>query len=75
MSRREYDAIIVEKRSVVKKKSGGYIHCRKKVFKPGVYQKILSEKIWNATHASCGYNFKNHFLDSDATSGSLNGAQ
>uniref|UniRef100_A0A6P7G042 Uncharacterized protein LOC114334561 n=1 Tax=Diabrotica virgifera virgifera TaxID=50390 RepID=A0A6P7G042_DIAVI len=41
--------------------------------KPGVWQQEISERIWNATKLKCGFNFKNHYLSADLSTGSAKG--
>lgn len=48
--------------------------CRqRKVFRPGIWQAVITEKIWNSTNLKCGFNFKNHYISRDATTGYING--
>lgn len=48
---------------------------KKKVVRlePGVWQNEISERLWNATKLKCGFNFKNHYLSSDLSTGSAKG--
>lgn len=46
--------------------------CVKKLM-PGVWQKEVSERLWNATKLRCGFHFKNNYLNNDLTSGSIKG--
>lgn len=46
---------------------------RAKKLIPGVWQKEISERLWNQTKLKCGFHFKYHHLTSDLTSGSIAG--
>lgn len=43
-----------------------------KMYKARRVKKLL-ERLWNNTKLKCGFNFKSHYLNSDATSGSMEG--
>jgi hypothetical protein len=43
------------------------------VLQPGLWQHVFSEKIWQCTKISCGFNFKRHKLLHNAESGCVTG--
>lgn len=54
----------------IKKKT--YYRLRK-VLKAGKWQEVITKKIWETTHMKCGFQFKNHYISTDAKSGFING--
>lgn len=46
---------------------------KKNIFKPYQWETVIIDKIWHSTHRKCGFNFKNHYITHNKTSGSING--
>lgn len=64
MSKHSFDQMVmdkIEKRRHVKR------------FIPGVWQKEISERLWNHTKLKCGFHFKYYHITTDLTSGSIAG--
>jgi len=44
-----------------------------KTLRPGIWEEFFTDKIWDATHLRCGFQFRNHYLSNVGTSGYING--
>jgi len=44
-----------------------------KTLRPGIWEEFFTDKIWDATHLRCGFQFRNHYLSNIDTSGYING--
>lgn len=64
MPRQNFDNLIIEK---------VYKGRRVKKLSPGLWQREISERLWNNTRMHCGFNFKWHHISNDMSSGSIHG--
>lgn len=72
--REDFKNVLTEK--VYKRRVNGkakmYYRLRK-VLQPGKWQELITHKFWEATKMTCGFQFKNHYISTDAKSGVING--
>lgn len=78
MSTAEFDDIIINRTYAynirnAKTKCKNASYRQRKVLRPGIWEAVITEKIWNSTNLKCGFNFKNHYIANDAMSGYING--
>lgn len=64
LTQKDFDSMVIEK------KYGKRLY---KKLDPGVYQKKISDLIWDKTHMKCGFDFKYHHLSWDLMTGSIKG--
>lgn len=72
--REEFTNLLTEKvyKRQIKNKKKTYYRLRT-VLQPGKWQKVITNKFWEATRMKCGFQFKNHYISADARSGIING--
>lgn len=72
MNKSEFDKLVIE--APRRRKYGNKItYYSKQILKPGVWESVITEKIWLATRKKHGFNYKNHHVSNNGQSGTING--
>lgn len=72
--REDFTNLLVEKvyKRRINERGKTYYHLRK-VLQPGKWQELITNKLWEATRMKCAFQFKNHYISTDAKTGIING--